>query len=117
MEIKNVYIVDGKEFSNEEDALYFKQLQTARESYHLAAKEYESILNNCSCKDLDFVREVRGDYGKDYQDEFDNFHKESILIKEYRCNCCGKTWDYGDFGGKGDSWWDSGTIFVKTGIF
>lgn len=118
MELKQFYIVDGKEFADKNDADYYEKLCIAKSNYYKTAKEYEELLNQCSCNDLIFQREVMRDYGEEYQDDFDDWHQKPILIKQYKCNCCGKDWSCGKFNSSTlDTWKDSGKILVKIGKF
>lgn len=118
MEIKQTYIIDGKEFEGKEDAEYYEKLCEAKSNYYKAAKEYEDLLNQCSCSDLIFQGEVMRDCGEQYQDEFDIWHQKPILIKQYKCKCCGKDWSCGKFNGSTlDTWKHNGKILVKIGTF
>lgn len=117
LESKEIYIVNNKEFTDKETAEYYLDLCEAREQYHNTAKNYEEVLNKCECKEKVFVEKVQRDYGKSYQDEFDNWHSERIDVENYRCKCCGKSWTYADFDGKGLCWKHGGNILVKRGTF
>lgn len=117
IESKKVFVVQGKEFTSKDSAEYYIKLSEARKAYHSAAKEYEQTLNDCTCEEKMLIEKVQRDYGKPYQDEFDNWHNDRIEVENYRCSCCGKGWSYADFNGEGLRWKHDGKILVKRGVF
>jgi hypothetical protein len=114
---KIIYKAGDQTFEKRENAELCQSILDAYDLYAKAAKDLQDVLDKCTCDEKTYHHSVTGAAGKEWQDEYDQWHKELIQIDVHGCKCCGREWHYAAFGGGAHTWRKMSKRLVKVGIY